>query len=148
VPQFQWLMNEGGQERTTANDDMAGAGGLEPPNGGIKNRTAALISLRIFPNCRFKRLYRIKGLRANFQLLGARDDGCATHHKSPRRKRKPKPSLGRWWGRAERRPAVGSLPSIGCPVQGRRPPPPSFRHAVHQDSGVWDDSRLDTFLAA
>src|SRR6516165_4340921 len=76
-------MNEGGQERTTANDDMAGAGGLEPPNGGIKNRTATLISLRIFPNCGFKRLYRIKGLRANFQLLGARDDGCATHHKSP-----------------------------------------------------------------
>src|SRR6516165_11279099 len=117
-------MNEGGQERTTANDDMAGAGGLEPPNGGIKNRTATLISLRIFPNCGFKRLYRIKGLRANFQLLGARDDGCATHHKSPRRKRKPKPSLGRWWGRAERRPAVGSLPSIGCPFKDadhRRP---------------------------
>jgi len=30
-------MNEGGQERTTANDDVAGAGGLEPPNGGSGN---------------------------------------------------------------------------------------------------------------
>ena len=30
MPQFQWLMNEGGQERTTANDDVAGGLGFEP----------------------------------------------------------------------------------------------------------------------
>jgi len=36
-----------------------------------------------FSNCGFKRPNRIKGFRANSQLLGARNDGCATHHKSP-----------------------------------------------------------------
>jgi hypothetical protein len=32
------MTNEDGGQRTTAKDGMAGAGGFEPPHGGIKIR--------------------------------------------------------------------------------------------------------------
>jgi hypothetical protein len=38
LPWIQWTANEREMPRTFANGDMAGAGGFEPPNGGIKIR--------------------------------------------------------------------------------------------------------------
>jgi hypothetical protein len=62
---------------------VAGAGGFEPPHGGIKNRPAALNSLCFFPNYGFKRLCRNKGLRANSQPCCCRQTWRACVSRTP-----------------------------------------------------------------
>jgi hypothetical protein len=49
---------------------------------------------------------------------------------------------------SSRKASCGRIAAEHWFTRSRTLPPPSFRHAVHQDSGVWDDSRLDIFLAA
>src|SRR2546429_7822926 len=47
---------------------LAGAGGLEPPNGGIKNRPSKLISLRISPDRGEKRTWSSKEVQPESRL--------------------------------------------------------------------------------
>jgi hypothetical protein len=62
------LAYEDGRPRTSANNSMAGAPGLEPGNGGIKNRPSNLISLRISPDRGEKRTWSIKELQPDSRL--------------------------------------------------------------------------------